>query len=436
MDLTISPRAKELADDVERFVRKRIEPAERTFLDDIVARRAAGRDSFSPVHPAIEELKSEAKQAGLWNLFLPDSEAGNTWAKRFGTRGGAGLSNLDYAYVAEHMGRSQLAPLIFNCNAPDTGNMEVLLKYGSTEQQETWLVPLLEGSIRSAFLMTEPAVASSDATTMECTATVEGDEVVLNGRKWFSSGAGHPDCKVFIFMGLTDREAPRHAQHSMVLVPADAAGVTIERNLSALGQFDEPLGHSQVLLENVRVPASNIIAGPGQAFAIAQGRLGPGRIHHCMRLIGLAEMALERLCTRGLERRAFGKTLVDLGGNRERIAKARIDIDMARLLVHNAAARLDELGTQGARVDVSAIKAVVPQIACDVIDFAIQMHGGLGVTNDVPLAAAYAAARSLRLADGPDEVHLNMVARAELAKYRTESSSGGSVSKNTTKEGA
>lgn len=420
MDLTPSDRALGLAAEVDTFVRERIEPAESEIRSELAARRAAGQDTFTPVHPLIGELKEQARAAGLWNLFLPAGEHGREWAQRFGTRGGEGLSNLDYAVVAERMGRSQLAPLIFNCNAPDTGNMEVLIKYGTPEQQERWLVPLLEGTIRSAFLMTEPAVASSDATNMAATATLEGDEVVLNGRKWWSSGAAHPECQVFVFMGLTDPQAPKHAQHSMVLVPADAPGVTVERNLSVLGQYDEPLGHSQVLLQDVRVPASNILKGPGQAFAIAQGRLGPGRIHHCMRLIGLAEMALERACRRGVERNAFGRNLADLGGNRERIAQARIRIDMARLLVQEAAAKLDAGGTQAARVDVSAIKAVVPQMACDVIDFAIQMHGGLGMSNDVPLAEAYAVARSLRLADGPDEVHLGMVARAELKKYSQE----------------
>ena len=420
MDLTLSSRAREFAADVETFVRERIEPAEKEIRADVEHRRQRGDDTFSPVHPLVGQLQAQARAEGLWNLFLPADEHAQEWARRYGPRGGQGLTNLEYAAVAEQMGRSGLAPLVFNCNAPDTGNMEVLLKYGTPQQQETWLVPLLEGRIRSAFLMTEPAVASSDATNMAATATVEGDEVVLNGRKWWSSGAAHPDCTVFIFMGLTDPAASKHEQHSMVLVPADAPGVTVERNLSVLGQFDEPLGHSQVLLEDVRVPLSNVLVGPGKAFAIAQGRLGPGRIHHCMRLLGLAEMALERTVTRGLQRTAFGKPLVDLGGNRERIAQARIDLDMARLLVQRAAATLDAHGTQAARVDVSAIKAVVPRIACEVIDFAIQMHGGLGVSPDVPLAEAYAAARSLRLADGPDEVHLGVVARAEINRYRKE----------------
>lgn len=416
MNLSPSPRAASLAADVDRFVRERVEPAEAEILRDFADLRARGENSFI-VHPKIEELKAEAREQGLWNLFLPAGEHGDAWAARFGTRDGKGLSNVDYAAVAEKTGRTSLAPMVFNCNAPDTGNMEVLLKYGTREQQEKWLVPLLEGTIRSAFLMTEPGVASSDATNMAATAVLDGDEVVINGRKWWSSGAAHPECKVFVFMGLTDPQADRHAQHSMVLVPADAPGVTIERPLSVMGHLDEPLGHCEVRLDNVRVPKSNILAGPGQAFAIAQGRLGPGRIHHCMRLLGLAEMVLERACTRGTERVAFGKPLMLLGGNRERLAKARIDIDMARLLVQQAAWKLDEGGTQAARIDVSAIKAVVPRIVCDIIDFAIQIHGGGGMSDDFPLASAYATARSLRLADGPDEVHLGMVAREELKPY-------------------
>ncbi|MBE7370544.1 acyl-CoA dehydrogenase family protein [Dermacoccus barathri] len=422
MDLTVSPRAQELADEVDAFVRERIEPAEEEIQHYYAELRSKGENSFV-VHPKIEELKAEAREAGLWNLFLPEGE-GDEWAERFGTRGGKGLSNIDYAAIAEKTGRTPLSPMIFNCNAPDTGNMEVLLKYGTREQQEEWLVPLLEGKIRSAFLMTEPAVASSDATNMDARAVIDGDEVVINGRKWWSSGAAHPDCKVFVFMGLSDPDADRHARHSMILVPADALGVTIKRALPVMGQLDEPLGHCEVLLEDVRVPVSNILAGPGKAFAIAQGRLGPGRIHHCMRLLGLAEMALERACTRGTERVAFGKPLMLLGGNRERLAKARIQIDMARLLVQQAAWKLDNGGTQAARVDVSAIKAIVPNIACDVIDFAIQIHGGGGMSDDFPLTSAYATARSLRLADGPDEVHLGMVAREELKPYLAATSGG------------
>ncbi|MBZ4497766.1 acyl-CoA dehydrogenase family protein [Dermacoccus sp. Tok2021] len=415
MDLTLSPLAQELADEVDAFVREKIEPAEVEIQHFYADLKAKGENSFV-VHPKIEELKAEARAAGLWNMFLPVGE-GDEWAERFGTRGGKGFSNVDYAAIAEKTGRTALSPMIFNCNAPDTGNMEVLLKYGTREQQEEWLVPLLEGKIRSAFLMTEPAVASSDATNMDARAVIDGDEVVINGRKWWSSGAAHPDCKVFVFMGLSDPDADRHARHSMILVPADAPGVTIKRALPVMGQLDEPFGHCEVELKDVRVPLSNVLAGPGKAFAIAQGRLGPGRIHHCMRLIGLSEMALELACKRGTERVAFGKPLMLLGGNRERLAKARIELDMARLLVQQAAWKLDDGGTQAARVDVSAIKAIVPSIACDIIDFAIQIHGGGGMSDDFPLTAAYANARSLRLADGPDEVHLSMVAREELKPY-------------------
>jgi acyl-CoA dehydrogenase len=334
-----------------------------------------------------------------------------------GTDGGAAQSNVDYAPVAEAMGRSYLAPLLFNCNAPDTGNMEVLLKYGSDAQKKEWLEPLLDGRIRSAFLMTEPAVASSDATNMAATATIDGDDVVLDGRKWWSSGAGHPDCTVFIFMAVSNPEADRHHRHSMVLVPRDSQGVTIERMLSAMGQYDEPIGHGQVHLDNVRVPVDNIIAGPGRAFEIAQGRLGPGRVHHCMRLIGLAEMALELAITRASARQAFGNPIIDLGGNRERIAKARIAINQARLHVLHAAWKLDAFGARGALSEVAEIKAATPGMALEVIDMAIQLHGGGGMSEDFPLAAAYAGARSLRLADGPDEVHLATVAKLELAKY-------------------
>lgn len=415
MDFAPSPRSQDLADRVRAFVRDQIEPAEPVMRAEVARRRAAGEDPWV-VHPLVEELKAKARADGLWNLFLPAGHEG-PYAVEFGTDGGAGLSNVDYAPVAEAMGRSYLAPLLFNCNAPDTGNMEVLLKYGSEAQQKEWLEPLLDGRIRSAFLMTEPAVASSDATNMAATATVDGDDVVLNGRKWWSSGAGHPDCKVFIFMAVSNPEADRHHRHSMVLVPRDSHGVTIERMLSAMGQYDEPIGHGQVHLDNVRVPVDNIIAGPGRAFEIAQGRLGPGRVHHCMRLIGLAEMALELAVTRASARQAFGTPIVDLGGNRERIAKARIAINQARLHVLHAAWKLDTFGARGALSEVAEIKAATPGMALEIIDMAIQLHGGGGMSEDFPLAAAYAGARSLRLADGPDEVHLATVAKLELAKY-------------------
>jgi acyl-CoA dehydrogenase len=418
MDFTHSARSADLSARVRRFVDEEVRPAEEVVVADVAARRSRGEDPWA-VHPVIEELKTRARAEGLWNLFLPEGH-GDEYAARFGTDGGTGLSNVDYAPVAEQMGRSLLAPLVMNCNAPDSGNMEVLLKYGSPGQREEWLEPLLDGRIRSAFLMTEPGVASSDATTMQATAAVEGDEVVLNGRKWWSTGVGHPDCRVGIFMGLTDPTAHRYAQHSMVLVPLDAPGVRIERCMTALGQYDEPLGHGEVTLTDVRLPRSAFISSPGAAFAIAQGRLGPGRVHHCMRLIGLAERALELACERSVQRVAFGKPLANLGGNRERLAEARIAINSARLLVLHAAWKLDAVGAAGAASEVSEIKAAVPRMACDVIDMAIQLHGGAGMCEDFPLAMAYAGARALRLADGPDEVHLGVVARQLLKPYLAE----------------
>lgn len=414
MDFAPSPRARELTEAVRTFVDTEILPVEQDVLTDVARRRDSGGDPWS-VDPRVTALQARARELGLWNLFLPEGH-GDRYAERYGTRGGTGLSNRDYAPVAEETGRSFLAPLVLNCNAPDSGNMEVLLKYGSPEQQEQWLEPLLDGRIRSVFLMTEPDVASSDASTMAATARLEGDEVVLDGRKWWSTGAGHPDCRVGIFMGVTDPDAERHARHSMVLVPMDAPGVRVERLLTAQGIHDEPLGHGEVSLEGVRLPASAIIAGPGRAGEIAQGRLGPGRVHHCMRLVGLAERCLDLALRRASSRVAFGKPIADLGGNRERLAEARIAIDQARLLVHHAAWKLDVEGA--APVEVSAIKAVVPRMAQQVVDMAIQLHGGGGMSEDFPLAGAYASARALRLADGPDEVHLGVVARALLAPYR------------------
>jgi acyl-CoA dehydrogenase len=316
------------------------------------------------------------------------------------------------------MGRSAIAPLVFNSNAPDTGNMEVLLRYGTDAQRAQWLEPLLRGEIRSAFCMTEPAVASSDATNMAATAQVDGDEIVINGRKWFSTGVGNPDCKVLVFMGLSDPDADRHSRHTMVLVPRDAEGVRVERMLTTMGYYDEPLGHGEVSFTDVRVPAANVLLGAGRAFEIAQGRLGPGRVHHCMRAIGLAERALELACRRATERTAFGKPLAGLGGNRERIADARIAINRSRMLVLHAAWLLDQGLSAEAVSAVSEIQVEVPRMALDVIDMAIQLHGGAGMSDDFPLAAAYVGARTLRLADGPDEVHRNVVAKIELGKYR------------------
>jgi len=401
MDFTHSERAQNVMAQAERFVRERVVPNEQTYLDQLVG-TDAWRDWKIP--PIVEELKAEAKELGLWNLFLPGEEYG------------AGLDNRDYAPVAEITGRSFLAPEVFNCNAPDTGNAEVLVKYGSDEQKKRWLEPLLDGKIRSAFAMTEPAVASSDATNMQATCEVVGDEVVLNGQKWWTSGAGDPRCGFYIFMGVTNANANRHERHSMVLVPADAKGVKVLRMLPVFGHLDEPHGHAEVLFEDVRLPASAIIAGPGRGFEIAQGRLGPGRIHHCMRAIGAAERALERLCQRAVLRVAFGKPLSNLGGNRDIIANSRMAIDQARLLTMKAAWALDTMGTFGALVDISAIKVIAPNVLQSVVDAAIQIHGGEGMS-DLELTRLLAMARALRIADGPDEVHRGMVARLELKKY-------------------
>lgn len=401
MDFEHSPRAREYLERVRAFITEEIDPRE----EDHVREMLNSEDVWEVV-PLVEELKAKARAAGLWNLFLPDEKHG------------VGLSNVEYAPLAELMGRSLIAAEVFNCNAPDTGNMEVLLHYGSEQQRERWLAPLLRGEIRSAFCMTEPDVASSDATNMQATALVDGDEIVLDGVKWWSTNAGHPRCEFMIFMGVTDTSAHRYAQHSMVLVPRDTPGVSIERMLAVMGFHDAPSGHGQVCFDQVRLPLSAVIGQPGQAFAIAQSRLGPGRVHHCMRLIGLAELALELTCRRALDRTAFGKPLANLGGNRERIAQARAAIDQARLLVLNAAWLLDVKGLEGALGAVSQIKFVVPSMAQDVIEMAIQIHGGAGLSNDLPLAGAWAIARSLRLADGPDEVHRGVVARLELARYK------------------
>ncbi|HEX9112164.1 MAG TPA: acyl-CoA dehydrogenase family protein [Terriglobales bacterium] len=359
--------------------------------------------------PVMETLKAKARAAGLWNLFLPDREFG------------AGLTNVEYAPLAEITGRSSIAPEVFNCNAPDTGNMEVLVKYGSEVQKVRWLKPLLAGEIRSAFCMTEPDVASSDATNMQATALIEGDHVVLNGRKWWSSGVGHPHCRLLIFMGITDRSAGKYQRHSMVLVPLETPGVKIERMVPVFGSYDSPFGHGEVSFTDVRVPLDHIIAGPGRGFEIAQGRLGPGRIHHCMRTLGAAERALELLCRRSIHRIAFGKPLAELGANADVIANARIMLEQARLLTLKAAWMLDEVGTHGARSEISQIKVAVPNIALEIIDQAIQMHGGAGVSDDVPLAELFATIRTLRIADGPDEVHRALIAKLELKKYKPKS---------------
>ena len=401
MDFQHSERARKVMAQVQRFVDERVLPNEQTYLDQLV-----GTEDWRQwkIPPIMEELKAEAKELGLWNLFLPDEKYG------------AGLDNRDYAPIAEITGRSFIAPEVFNCNAPDTGNAEVLVKYGSEEQKQQWLEPLLAGEIRSGFAMTEPAVASSDATNMQATCEVVGDEVVLNGQKWWTSGAGDPRCGFYIFMGVTDPNAGRHERHSMVLVPVDAPGVKTLRMLPVFGHIDEPHGHAEVLFDDVRLPVSSIIAGPGRGFEIAQGRLGPGRIHHCMRAIGASERALQRLCERAVHRVAFGKPLSNLGGNRDIIANSRMAIDQARLLTMKAAWALDTMGTFGALVDISAIKVIAPNVLQSVTDAAIQIHGGEGMS-DPELSRLMGMARALRIADGPDEVHRGMVARLELKKY-------------------
>ena len=400
-----SDKAKDYVARTRAFMREHIEPVEAAFWSEVAASTHNGDWTKWHVPAVLDTLRAKAKAAGLWNMFLPDPVLG------------AGLSTIEYALVAEETGRSQLAPSVFNCNAPDTGNMEVLYRYGTDEQKARWLTPLLDGSIRSVFCMTEPDSASSDATNMQATAVVEGDEVVLNGRKWWSSGIGDPNAKVAIFMEHTpDPSRGRHQQHSMVLVPLDTPGVTINRMLPVFGEYDAPHGHGEVTFSNVRLPTSAFIQGPGMGFAIAQGRLGPGRIHHCMRCIGAAEKCLELMIDRGMSRIAFGKPLMDLGGNRERVADARIAIDQARLLTLYAAWKIDAVGAQGAMTEISAIKVVAPSMLQHVADMAIQIHGGAGVSHDTPLTSFYIQGRTLRLADGPDEVHKGVIARLELAK--------------------
>lgn len=402
MDFEHSEQARACMAEVERFINEEILPNEWIYRDQLVQSSDYRKWSIPPV---VEELKTKAKALGLWNLFLPDGDLG------------AGLNNRDYSPIAELMGRSPIAPEVFNCSAPDTGNAEVLYRYGDSAQKEQWLMPLLDGVIRSGFAMTEPAVASSDATNMQATATLQGDEVVINGQKWWTSGIGDPRCKFLIFMGVTDPDAERHQRHSMVLVPLDTPGVKILRMVPVFGHLDEPHGHGEVLFDNVRLPKESIIAGPGRGFEIAQGRLGPGRIHHCMRAIGAAERALQRLCERSLGRIAFGKPLANLGGNRDIIANCRMAIDQARLLTLKAAWMLDVHGTLAALTDISAIKVIAPNVLQMVVDAAIQIHGGEGMS-DPELNWMMGMARALRIADGPDEVHRAMVARLELGKYK------------------
>ena len=409
MDFDYSPKTKDLQARLLQFMDDYIYPAEAAYTAELAANTAAGK-RWTPLE-TIEQLKPKAQAAGLWNLFLPVDTAEASGYQ------GAGLTNQEYAPLAEIMGRVLWSSEVFNCSAPDTGNMETIARYGDDANKARWLKPLLEGKIRSAFAMTEPDVASSDATNIETRIERQGDEYVINGRKWWTSGANDPRCSVFITMGKTDPQAPRHSQQSMVLVPADTAGVKIVRALNVFGYDDAPHGHAEVLFENVRVPASNILLGEGRGFEIAQGRLGPGRIHHCMRLIGLAERALELMCKRSMSRVAFGKTVAQQGVTQERIAEARCKIDMARLLTLKAAWMMDVAGNKVAKTEIAMIKVVAPTMACEVIDWAIQAHGGGGVSNDFPLAFSYAQARTLRFADGPDEVHRASIAKMELGKY-------------------
>jgi acyl-CoA dehydrogenase len=403
MDFSYSPRTQQLRERLMAFMDEHLYPNEARYWQELEANTQAGR-RWTPL-PVIEELKPKARAAGLWNLFLPESEYG------------AGLSNQEYAPLAEIMGRVLWSSEVFNCSAPDTGNMEVLVRYGTPAQKKQWLEPLLAGEIRSGFAMTEPAVASSDATNIEARIVRDGDAYVINGRKWWTSGGGDPRCKVFIFMGKTDPEAPRHQQQSMILVPRDAPGVTVVRALNVFGYDDAPHGHMEIDFEDVRVPATNMLLGEGRGFEIAQGRLGPGRIHHCMRLIGLAERGLELMCKRASARVAFGKTVAQQTVTQERIAEARCMIEQARLLTLKAAWMMDTVGNKAAKGEIAMIKVVAPNMACKVLDWAIQAHGGAGVCNDFPLAFYYAQARTLRFADGPDEVHRNSIAKIELGRH-------------------
>ena len=401
MDFDFSPKVQDLQKKVSQFMDDHVYPNEQTFEDQL----NSGPDRWQ-IPPILEEIKEKAKSAGLWNLFLPESDYGY------------GLTNLEYAPLSEIMGRVHWGSEVFNCSAPDTGNMEVISRYGTPEQQKEWLEPLLEGKIRSCFAMTEPGVASSDATNIESSIVRDGDEYVINGRKWWSSGMGDPRCKILIFMGKTDPDNPnRYLQQSQILIPRDTPGVNVLRMLSVFGYDDAPHGHAEVEFDNVRVPVSNMILGEGRGFEIAQGRLGPGRIHHCMRLIGQAERALEKMCLRSKSRTAFGKLVSERTVTLERIAEARIRIEQARLLTLKAAHMMDTVGNKAARAEIAMIKVAAPNMALQVIDWAMQAHGGGGVAEDFGLARAYASARTLRFADGPDEVHRNQIGRLELRKY-------------------
>jgi acyl-CoA dehydrogenase len=406
MEFEHPANVKQLQQRISAFMDEHVYPAETRFDAEMNAFRAAG-NPWQPA-PVVEELKLKARAAGLWNLFLPESKYG------------AGLTNVEYAPLAEIMGRSPIGPEPFNCSAPDTGNMETLVRYATPEQQAQWLEPLLDGRIRSAFAMTEPTVASSDATNIEARIERDGDSYVINGRKWWTSGANDPRCRILIFMGKTDpANANRHRQQSMILVPMSTPGIKVLRHLPVFGYDEAPHGHAEIEFANVRVPAANVLLGEGRGFEIAQGRLGPGRIHHCMRLIGSAERALEQMCRRSLGRVAFGRTLAEQGVTRERIAQSRILIDQARLLVLNAAWKMDKVGNKAAQQEIAMIKVAAPTMACQVIDWAMQLHGAASICDDFGLARAYASARTLRFADGPDEVHRNSIAKLELGRYTT-----------------
>ncbi len=399
MDLTPTPRGEELKARVEAFMDEHVYPNEAVYYDQLD--QAETRWSIPPI---LEELKEKARAEGLWNLFLPESDLG------------AGLTNLEYAPLCEVMGRVHWAPEVFNCSAPDTGNMETLERYGTPEQKERWLLPLLDGKIRSAFAMTEPKVASSDATNIETSIVRDGDDYVINGLKWWTSGIGDPHCEIMIVMGKTDPTAPKYTQQSMILVPRDTPGVKVLRMLNVMGFDDAPHGHGEVLFENVRVPAENMLLGEGRGFEIAQGRLGPGRIHHCMRIIGVAERALEMMCRRATERTPFGKALADQGVTHERIAESRIEIEMCRLLTLKAAYMMDTVGNKEARQEIAMIKVAAPNMALGVIDRAMQLHGGGAMSQEFMLSYMWARMRALRFADGPDEVHRQQIARLELRR--------------------
>ena len=399
----LRPEAVELVENVKDFIDSEVRPKEHVFHEQI----NVGKDRWSSYPSVIDELKEKAREKGLWNLFLPESEFG------------AGLSNYEYAHLAEEMGKSHIASEAMNCSAPDTGNMEVIARYGNEQHQEEWLKPLLDGEIRSAFSMTEPGTASSDATNMQATAVLDGDEYVINGEKWWTSGAGDPRCKILIFMCVTNPDNPKHQRHSMILVPMETEGVEIIKMMHVFGYDDAPHGHAHMKFTNVRVPKENLLLGEGRGFEIAQGRLGPGRIHHCMRAIGAGEVAIELMCKRGMDpnKVAFGKNLAQLGANFDYIAESRIELNAARFLTLDAAVKMDTVGNKIAASEIAQIKVYAPNVALKIIDRAIQIHGGEGVSQYTPLASMYAHMRTLRLADGPDEVHRRAVARYELGKY-------------------